>query len=539
MGVGNGNGKHYSLGGPGDQFPGMGHSKVSIIVGMACACSFVYVMSLLLMSAHPCWTNSCQSTPCTDSGILRDGSNFSLRASMANSSEYSIAPAFNYPQAEPGSLVATDGRNGARRSTTDISRIVFGIAAARDIWWGRKEYLKLWWKPSKMRGFVFLDKEPYGNYWPPECPPYRISENTSHFKYTYKGGWRSAIRISRIVSEMFRLDLPNVDWFVMGDDDTLFFADNLVQVLSKYDHNKMYYIGSVSESHLQNILFSYSMAFGGGGFAISYPLAKALAKMQDGCLSRYPYLFGSDDRMHACMAELGIPLTKEPGFHQLDIVGDISGFLAAHPVAPLVTLHHLDVIHPIFPNTATKNYTRVRALKHLLKAAKVEAGSIVQQSICYTHNLKWSFTVSWGYVVQVHKGFVSPRELEVPQKTFKSWHKERSKVEFPFNTRDNPEDVCKQPTRFFMDSVTAAGADSGGLMRGEFIREFNEEKSDCADKLQPLSAVQRIQVMREKIDASWYQMPRRSCCRVKHWRNDNIDIHVGPCVEGESLIGSF
>ena len=32
---------------------------------------------------------------------------------------------------------------------------------------------------------------------------------------------------------------------------------------------------------------------------------------------RYPHLFGSDDRMHACMAELGIPLTKEPGFHQV------------------------------------------------------------------------------------------------------------------------------------------------------------------------------------------------------------------------------
>ena len=137
-----------------------------------------------------------------------------------------------------------------------------------------------------MRGYVFLDKPPYGNYWPPEWPPYRISENTSRFEYTYKGGWRSAIRISRVVSEMVRMELPDVDWFVVGDDDTLFFADNLVQVLSKYDPKLMYYIGSNSESHLQNILFSYGMAFGGGGFALSYPLAKALAKIQDDCLSR-------------------------------------------------------------------------------------------------------------------------------------------------------------------------------------------------------------------------------------------------------------
>ncbi|PNX74398.1 transferring glycosyl group transferase, partial [Trifolium pratense] len=59
------------------------------------------------------------------------------------------------------------------------------------------------------------------------------------------------------------------------------------------------------------------MAYGGGGFAISYPLAVALEKMQDRCIQRYPGLYGSDDRIQACMAELGVPLTKEKGFHQV------------------------------------------------------------------------------------------------------------------------------------------------------------------------------------------------------------------------------
>lgn len=103
----------------------------------------------------------------------------------------------------------------------------------------------------------------------------------------------------------------------MGDDDTVFFVENVVRVLSKYDHNQYYYIGSSSESHVQNIFFSYSMAYGGGGFAISYPLAKELEKMQDRCIQRYPGLYGSDDRIQACMAELGVPLTREPGFHQV------------------------------------------------------------------------------------------------------------------------------------------------------------------------------------------------------------------------------
>jgi hypothetical protein len=113
------------------------------------------------------------------------------------------------------------------------------------------------------------------------------------------------------------LNLPDVHWFVMGDDDTLFSTDNLLRVLSKYDSSEMYYIGSSSESHKQNVHFSHSMAYGGGGFAISYPLAEALSEMQDDCLERYPDLFGSDDRLHACITELGVPLTQEHGFHQV------------------------------------------------------------------------------------------------------------------------------------------------------------------------------------------------------------------------------
>lgn len=88
-------------------------------------------------------------------------------------------------------------------------------------------------------------------------------------------------------------------------------------VLSKYDHEKWYYIGSNSESSEQNLRMSFGMAYGGGGFAISSPLAKALSKVMDSCLMRYPHLYGSDHRISSCISELGIELTREPGFHQV------------------------------------------------------------------------------------------------------------------------------------------------------------------------------------------------------------------------------
>ncbi|KAL0738842.1 hypothetical protein Bca4012_015052 [Brassica carinata] len=282
---------------------------------------------------------------------------------------------------------------------TDLNHVVFGIAASSKLWKQRKEYIKIWYRPKHMRGYVWLDKEVKKNSTSSNdeddedlLPPVKISGGTASFPYTNKQGQRSALRISRIVSEMLRLGVKNVRWFVMGDDDTVFVTDNLIRVLRKYDHEQMYYIGSLSESHLQNIFFSYGMAYGGGGFAISYPLAKALSKMQDRCIQRYPALYGSDDRMQACMAELGVPLTKELGFHQYDVYGSLFGLLAAHPVTPFVSVHHLDVVEPIFPNT-----TRVSSLKKLTVPMKLDSAGLLQQSICYDKHKSWTVSVSWGY----------------------------------------------------------------------------------------------------------------------------------------------
>jgi hypothetical protein len=263
---------------------------------------FFYTLHLLLASA----SSAASTCPPDSSGIAS-----SVSVSRASANLTAAAP-----------------------TATTLQHVVFGIAASSRFWDKRKEYIKVWWRPrGAMRGYVWLDRavrESNMSTARSGLPAIRISSDTSAFPYTHRRGHRSAIRISRIVSETFRLGLPGVRWFVMGDDDTVFFPDNLLTVLNKFDHRQPYYIGSLSESHLQNIYFSYGMAYGGGGFAISRPLAEALARMQDGCLRRYPALYGSDDRIQACMAELGVPLTKHPGFHQYDVYGDLLGLLAAY-----------------------------------------------------------------------------------------------------------------------------------------------------------------------------------------------------------------
>ncbi|GFS31897.1 beta-1,3-N-acetylglucosaminyltransferase lunatic protein, putative [Actinidia rufa] len=108
-------------------------------------------------------------------------------------------------------------------------------------------------------------------------------------------GSRSAIRITRIIKEIVLRNESDLRWFVFRDDATVFFTHNLVWTLAKYDHDRWFYVGSGSENYEQNAKNSFDMAFGGGGFAISDSLARAL----DSCLLRYPNLYGSDARVFA------------------------------------------------------------------------------------------------------------------------------------------------------------------------------------------------------------------------------------------------
>jgi Protein of unknown function, DUF604 len=199
---------------------------------------------------------------------------------------------------------------------TALSHLVFVISGCVQTWHQRRTYTELWWRRNLTRGHVWLDQAPTDP-WPDTSPPYRISRNTSRY-----GEYASASRIAASVVEAYQLvssgpEKEHIRWLVMGDDDTVFFVDNLVTVLQKYDHKQMYYVGMLSESVEQDITHSYSMAFGGAGFAISYPAAAELARIMDNCLDRYASFYGSDHRVQSCLAELGIPLTHEPGFHQV------------------------------------------------------------------------------------------------------------------------------------------------------------------------------------------------------------------------------
>ncbi|KAL4348617.1 hypothetical protein GQ457_17G022960 [Hibiscus cannabinus] len=457
-----------------------------------------------------------------------EGSPRSLSGSIprsASPNRLSIPPRFKPPLDSPRNRSLSE--RGNRKRELSLHDIVFGIAGSSHLWKQRKEIVRLWWRPLEMRGYIWLEEQV-----PPEetddsLPPIMVSEDISGFRYTNPTGRPSGLRISRILTESFRLRLPNVRWFVLGDDDTVFNVDNLVAVLNKYDPSEMMYIGTPSESHSANAYFSHSMAFGGGGIAISYPLAEALSNFHDDCIDRYPKLYGSDDRLHACITELGVPLTREHGFHQWDIRGNAHGLLSSHPIAPFVSIHHVEYVDPFYPGLSS-----LESLKLFTKAMKIEPRSFLQRSICYDHEQHLTFSVSLGYVVQVFPNIVLPRELERSEHTYVAWNKLGHQQEFDLDTRNSYKSVCKKPVLFFLKDVAKDGNATLGSYARAKSKDHLKRKVFCFPHSPPLQHVQNIQVLGYPLGKKWHLVPRRLCCKINNTGDEVLGLTVRQCEKG-------
>lgn len=117
-------------------------------------------------------------------------------------------------------------------------------------------------------------------------------------------------------------------------------------------------------------------------------------------------------------------------------------------MTPLVSLHHFDVVDPIFPGME-----RVESIKHLLESAKHDSASLIQQSICYDKKREWSILVSWGFTIQIMRGILSPRELETPSRTFINWYKVLDVTAYAFNTRAVMGHRCQKPFVYYIKST--------------------------------------------------------------------------------------
>ncbi|XAR60650.1 O-fucosylpeptide 3-beta-N-acetylglucosaminyltransferase [Bertholletia excelsa] len=407
-------------------------------------------------------------------------------------------------------------------ASLNVSHIVFGITSSSNTWPARRTLVESWWRPNLTRGYIFLDSvRPNYFPWPPSSPPFRVSENTTRYKDYDMHKAQQAIRMVLTIVELVKDEKAR--WFVMMDDDTVIFVDNLVEVLGKYDHRRYFYVGASSESISSNFFHSFEMAFGGGGYALSRPLAEALAKNMDICIRRYPTLYGSDHIVQSFAADFGVSLTQEKGFLQIDLHRDISGFLSALPQSLLLSLHHFDAAEPIFPFM-----TREQSLAHLMKAAKTDESRLLQQTICYHVAHNWTVSISWGYSVQVYDGFRQPSVLQRPLEKFIPWTRV-AKPPYMFHTRH----PCEATRVLFFDSVEEINGThivtSYNRTSPRRCRAYPSRADQTADRA---LMVRVVSPTRRYSEAE----RRRECCDITYEAGTNTtDVRLRDCLEDEIL----
>jgi len=180
---------------------------------------------------------------------------------------------------------------------------------------------------------------------------------------------------------------------------------------------------------------------------------------------------------------------------QYDVYGNLFGLLASHPVTPLVSLHHLDVVEPIFPNV-----TRLQALQRLTIPMKLDSAGLMQQSICYDKLKSWTVSVSWGFAVQIFRGVFSPREIEMPSRTFLNWYRRADYTAYAFNTRPVSRNPCQKPFVFYFSNAKYSSA------MEQIVSEYERHRvphPECRWKMDDPAALDKVEVYKKPDPNLW------------------------------------
>ena len=284
-----------------------------------------------------------------------------------------------------GLLVLASFASGARllgKPSTGTSKssssIAFGLCSSGITIQDRIPQVQTWWQ-TQYNGLLLVDQIPDGLPKLPQGLHIQASDNWKFVSNAERCAWGQVADTHAAY--------PKADWYVLGDDDTFFIPEALQTVLSQYDASKPWYIGASSESEKQNrdmgiwLLSNGGQvgdyAFGGGGIIISQGLMQILIPEFEDCLHDHDGMLSGDQRIGACVKVLspGTELTPYMGMHQIDTLWndvDHLALLEAHPVQPLVSLHHLSHV----PVPALGDLSGLRPY------AKHNPYGMLQQSLC-------------------------------------------------------------------------------------------------------------------------------------------------------------
>lgn len=225
----------------------------------------------------------------------------------------------------------------------DASKIIFGVATLLDRLPDTLRNFAHWGAHTNAR-FVAVHEPRNTTLRPGEPTPdeiRRMYQNAgfNHFTLIERdAGWGE--RFVGLLDLLNQRLETQTEWAVLIDDDTFFFdMDAVLEMLSKYDTAKPWYVGTLSDNKW-NVNNGGLFAMGGAGVFLSRPLIQTVGPLAASCFPKDGTTAGGDTLVGECIhRHTTTKLSLEHGLHQLDLHGDVTGFYEAVRQQP-VSVHH-------------------------------------------------------------------------------------------------------------------------------------------------------------------------------------------------------
>ena len=155
-------------------------------------------------------------------------------------------------------------------------------------------------------------------------------------------GWKTDTHKNLPAYRLLYDTYPNAQWYMMIDDDTYVFMDNLVDSLSKFDPNEDHYLGLANFYRGCGGVRKFSpenlFAHGGSGIVLSRGAMVEMYPNIHKCIIQSEKCWAGDVRVALCLRDLGIKVKSSRSFI-IDPPNDKLNFTNA--CAKPVTFHHL------------------------------------------------------------------------------------------------------------------------------------------------------------------------------------------------------
>jgi hypothetical protein len=208
----------------------------------------------------------------------------------------------------------------------------------------------------------------------------------------------------------------DIKWFAVGDDDTVWFRNNLLHILRQYNSSNSIYLGDISDKKYQIEIFGDYFAYGGGGVLLSRPLTLLFSQHFQEC-KRFTNIYGGDGMIGKCITEvIKVNLTKNNHFHQMDHHGDMTGYMESG-LDGLASLHHMFASWRPFPDDHTN---QVNETVYLLQLAYTTFNEkFLKRYVRMNHKTNQTLLLTMGYTFSLFNRILSQEDLSQIEKTWK------------------------------------------------------------------------------------------------------------------------